>query len=210
VVLGDLDGALRGVDTLVVWFNKLEANIFWLTVSLDDFCCLIVIYIDLGCVSFAHKKTHMLLISFLNQEPGFVWQKWCLLCNYTSYEETDISTQGQGQDMEGNSPMQLMLTTPVFFLLANAQKQKILVINLSSMLVMRLEDQALLLLPLFLSRIRMDNGWWWMGMGTERDGIVSCAIFLGLIVVLLRPFCCLFKCPFDVTRLGLRYLNVKR
>lgn len=107
-------------------------------------------------------------------------------------------------------PHAIDVNDPCIFLLANAQKQKILVINLSSMLVMRLEDQALLLLPLFLSRIRMDNGWWWMGMGTERDGIVSCAIFLGLIVVLLRPFCCLFKCPFDVTRLGLRYLNVKR
>jgi hypothetical protein len=29
---------VSGIDAVIVWLNKLEANILWLTVSFDDFC----------------------------------------------------------------------------------------------------------------------------------------------------------------------------
>jgi hypothetical protein len=71
------------------------------------------------------------------------------------------------KDMNGNSPMQSLNTTPVF-LLAYAPKQNVLVFNLLSTSLMRLGHRLLLTLSTLLSRMRPGTVCWWMGKGASR------------------------------------------
>ncbi len=67
-ILECLDGSVCGIDTMVMWFNKLEAGLLRSEVSFDDYCCLVVHHIQFWPVAHFLKMLEILLKHF--QDAG--------------------------------------------------------------------------------------------------------------------------------------------